>query len=164
MKTYLFIFAFCLCGNMASAQSSYNNGFGLRLGGTSGLTFKHHTNSTTAIEGIVHGFYFNRGLSFTALYEKNQTVFDDAAFQFFYGAGGHIGFYQGGIYTARYANGTAYRYSSSYATFGIDGIIGLEYKIPTIPFTASVDLKPTFEIYNPVFGFLDGAFSIRYIF
>lgn len=145
------------------AQVAYKNAVGLRLGDASGITFKHQKNSTTAIEGILHSVFYGRGLSVTALYEKNLTVFDDKNFQCFYGAGGHIGFYSSGIYQTRFGN-TTYVYSTSSATLGLDAILGLEWKIPEIPFTASVDIKPTFEIYRPIGGFLQGGFSIRYTF
>jgi hypothetical protein len=46
----------------ASAQSNYKTGIGIRGGGyENGLTIKHFTNSSTAIEGIIG---FRPGCSF----------------------------------------------------------------------------------------------------
>ena len=164
MRLQLFLgILYCSLAGSAIAQVDYKNAIGLRLGDANGITLKHHKNSTTALEGILHSAYYGRGLSITGLYEKNQTVFGDRAFQFFYGAGAHIGFYNGGIYKVYYSNRT-YTYTSSSVNLGIDGIIGLEWKVPTIPFTVSADIKPVIEILHPIYGFLQGGFSIRYTF
>lgn len=58
----------CLACSTIQAQVSYKNAVGLRLGDASGITFKHHKNSTTAIEGILHSVFYGRGLSITGLY------------------------------------------------------------------------------------------------
>lgn len=161
----LLIIASLLFVTTSQAQVDYKNAIGLRLGGANGLTFKHQMNSTTAVEGILHSYYYGRGFTITGLYEKNKSVFPQVkGFQFYYGAGAHVGMYSGGVYVTRFSNGKSYTYSSGYTNLGIDGIIGLEYKIPTIPFTASLDIKPTFEIFNPMWGFLDGGLSLRYTF
>ena len=50
-KTYILALSIILFSFSAGAQS-YNTAIGVRLGGlTKGLTVKHFTNSTTAIEG-----------------------------------------------------------------------------------------------------------------
>ncbi len=150
--------------SIGEAQVDYKQSVGIRLGGdANGLTYKYQKNSTTGIEGILHSASFGRGFGLTGLYEKNQTAFGRKEFQFYYGAGAHIGFYRSGFYKSRY-NNTLYYYNSTSTQLGIDGIIGLQYHIPTIPFAISLDIKPTIEFFSPIYSFIDGGFSIRYTF
>ena len=39
-----------------------------------------------------------------------------------------------------------YHYHQGGIGLGIDGVIGLEYKIPTIPIAISIDVKPFLEV------------------
>jgi hypothetical protein len=77
---------------------------------------------------------------------------------FYYGIGGHIGFWDGRYYWN-------YNNDRNYTVIGIDGILGLEYNFKEIPFNLSIDWKPAFNL-NDSSGFWGdgGAISIRYIF
>lgn len=109
-----------------SAQS-YNWAVGARVGTTmSGFSVKHNFNASNAIEGLLSAPYKN-GFIVTALYERNIPVIDNG-FNFYYGAGAHTG---------------SYRHDF---VLGIDGIVGLEYKFPTVPLVLSIDYKPAFDI------------------
>jgi hypothetical protein len=121
--------------------SSYNTGIGLRGGTTSGITIKHFTTTTTALEGIV-GIWSN-GISLTGLYEKYAGAGLEGL-SWYYGGGAHVGFESG----THYDNEYYYRdhYKNSGMGIGVDGIVGIEYKIKPIPFAISFDLKPFFEV------------------
>jgi hypothetical protein len=129
-------------GQPAINTSSYHTAIGLRGGATSGLTIKHFMGSGSALEGIV-GIWPN-GISITGLYEKHANAGLEGL-NWYYGGGGHVGFESG-----RYYNKDYYYYRNHYrdggAAIGIDGIIGIEYKINPIPFAISLDLKPFFEV------------------
>jgi hypothetical protein len=105
----------------------------------------------------------------TALYERNIPAFGRSDFHFFYGGGGHIGlydrWYRVGYYDSHgyYHDGYYYAYYNE-PTIGIDGIFGLEYQFPKIPFAASLDLKPFINIYRYDYGYVEGALTIRYTF
>ena len=60
---------------------------------------------------------------------------------------------------------TTYSRSEAYA-LGLDGIVGLEYKIPEIPFAISLDMKPLIEIDgNGYFYFaFDPGFGLKFTF
>lgn len=128
----------------AMAQSNYKTAIGVRAGGTSGLTVKHFTSSSTALEGIVGIWPY--GFSLTGLYEKHANA-GVSGLNWYYGGGAHIAAHNGYYhyrphpvyYERRY-------YRSGDVGLGVDGIVGLEYKIPPIPIAISLDLKPFIEV------------------
>lgn len=96
MKKNIFIVAIILCAvsiyTSTNAQG-YKNGLGLRFGGsTSGLTLKHFTNQTTALEGIVS--LGRQSVIVTGLYEKHAPLGGAGSAKLFYGFGGHLGFFK----------------------------------------------------------------------
>ena len=138
---------------LSSGSYYFNNAIGLRAGGTSGLTFKHFTSSNEAFEGIlnIHG-NGAMGFSLTLLYEKYTRAFDEVGFNWYYGFGGHVagfesGYYYSKLYGDPYRNNRNYRYYTNGGFgVGIDGVVGLEYKIKPAPIALSLDLKPFFEV------------------
>jgi hypothetical protein len=142
-KIFLGIVAVLLIAS--SAQAQYNFAVGLRSGGTSGLTLKKNYGST-ALEGIV-GFWHD-GFSATLLWERNENAFGEPGFNWYYGLGGHLAVYgdefDGHKGPSWYNH--PHDYDDSALGLGIDGIVGLEYKIPKAPIAISIDLKPYIEI------------------
>lgn len=143
----------------------------MRGGWISGLTVKHFIKEGRAIEGIFSSGWGWRGWQITALYEIHKPAFqDDVDGMFwFYGAGAH--FAGGYSYKEWHQTGPWYNQgyweTHSYSAFGIDGILGLEYKLSDIPFTVGVDIKPFIEFSNyrdAPFNFWDGAFTVRFVF
>lgn len=129
--------------NLATGSGEYRTAIGLRAGGTSGLTFKHFSSSHNAFEGILS--FWNRGIGFTGLFEKHSHT-GARGLKVYYGAGAHAAFYnRNGYY--RYYDGYYYTYDAG-VSLGIDGIVGIEYKIPPIPIAISLDLKPFMDIHN----------------
>jgi hypothetical protein len=144
----------------AQAQSSgYTTGIGFRGGAASGLTIKHFIANDAAIEGIISTSYKYRGTAITVLYEKHAQAFDAKGLQWYYGLGGHIGFYDGRYYYHRDHK----HYDDDVVGLGIDGILGLEYYIRDIPFTIGADVKPYINIPRGG-GFWDTALHVRYVF
>ncbi|WP_347158008.1 hypothetical protein [Pontibacter chitinilyticus] len=163
MKT-LFRFSFALALMLsvavgAQAQSGYTTGIGLRGGAASGLTIKHFIQNDVAIEGILSTSFKYRGTVITALYEKHAQAFDVPGLLWYYGLGGHVGFYNGHYY---YDRGDKH-YNDDVFGVGVDGVLGLEYYIRDIPFTIGADVKPYINI--PFGGgFWDTALHVRYVF
>ncbi|GAA4442219.1 hypothetical protein GCM10023188_41690 [Pontibacter saemangeumensis] len=155
-----FTLALLLCISLgAQAQSGYSTGIGLRGGIASGLTIKHFIQSDAAIEGIISTGFKYRGTVVTVLYEKHAQAFNADGLLWYYGLGGHVGFYNGHDYYDRDHK----HYDDNVVGLGIDGIIGLEYYIKDIPFTIGADIKPYLNI--PVGGgFWDTALHVRYVF
>lgn len=129
------------------ASAQYKFAIGIRSGGTSGLTVKYNPTARSAFEGII-GFW-NDGLSLTGLWERHVQAFDVEGMHWYYGGGGHIAFYDADY---RGERGPAWwdddrdDWNDGDLGLGIDGIVGLEYKIPPIPFAISIDLKPFLEV------------------
>jgi hypothetical protein len=126
-------------------SSTYNTGIGLRGGLASGLTVKHFIREGAALEGIISPAY-KGSFIITGLYEIHAPAFSVSGLQWYYGAGAHIGFYPGGV------------------PIGIDGILGIEYKIFEIPFVVGLDIKPAIHLNYFSASYFDGALSLRYAF
>lgn len=154
MKRTLFLLL--LIGMSYSAQSQYTHALGFRGGFFSGITYKTFVSSDMAIEAIAHSRY--GGFQLTGLAEWHAGAFEVEGLNWYYGAGGHIGAYS-------YNDNPWFdeEFSGSRAVIGVDGILGIEYNIGSIPINVSLDWKPAFNIIGYT-GFLadGGAFSVRY--
>jgi hypothetical protein len=148
--------------NRTIAQTPVDNyrfAIGIRAGETSGLTFNFNTSGTTGLEFIA-GIWSN-WVSITGLYEIRSPALNAKGLNWYYGGGGHFSFATG----TYYQEGRNYP-RGDYSAIGLDGIMGLEYKIPEIPFALNFNLKPLFEI-NSVgdlyFG-LDPGLGVKFTF
>ncbi|HLG33884.1 MAG TPA: hypothetical protein VI757_03305 [Bacteroidia bacterium] len=177
ISALLIMLALSAFATNTSAQSSesgdgqnYRTGIGARLGGlTSGLTVKHFTNPSTALEGIASFGY--RSFVITGLYEKHRDISTAPGLKWFYGIGGHVGFfrYGGYYYRVKYEkNGYIYYVAdpgSSSAVAGLDFILGMDYKFNNAPFNVGLDLKPFIDFFSGgPYGYWDGALSVRFAF
>lgn len=150
--TFLIAFSFV----SISVAQDYNTGIGLRGGYFNGLTVKHFISQNSALEGIISSRW--SGFNLTGLYEIHNQAFDTERLKWYYGFGGHVGFWDGGDVDWGDPG-------TSYTVLGIDGILGLEYSFQEIPINLSVDWKPAFNIVGDKGLWADsGALSIRYIF
>lgn len=146
-----------MCSVASSNAQDYTTGIGVRGGFYNGLTIKHFISERAAIEGIISSRW--KGFNITGLYEIHQQAFDVAHLNWYYGAGGHIGFWKGKDVS------WGDNREDDYTVVGIDGILGIEYNFQEIPINISLDWKPTMNIigYSGFWGD-GGAFSVRYIF
>lgn len=170
----LFMVTVILASPGAGAQGlsidnpGYTTAIGLRGGDLGGLTIKHFTSEERAIEAIVGiGFRDPRLFSLTVLLERHTPAFNVSGMRWYYGGGGHValvGSRSG--YIRRPWFGERYYYEGGAFGLGIDGIVGLEYKIPPIPFAISIDIKPYIEVFSPggVIWSLDPALGIKVTF
>ena len=156
MKKTLIVSAIVLCFAIVSQAQDYKTGIGLRGGLYNGLTIKHFISEKSALEGLVATRW--SGFEVTGLFEIHNPLANVDRLKWFYGIGGHIGFYDSD-YTSWGDPGT------SYTVIGADLILGLEYSFSEVPVNLSLDWKPAFNIigYSKFFGD-GGALSIRYIF
>ncbi|MFY0599146.1 MAG: hypothetical protein JXR03_05710 [Cyclobacteriaceae bacterium] len=144
---------------LAIQRATYSTAIGVRGIGTSGLTIKHFTKSTTAIEGIV-GFWPD-AFSATLLLEKHVQAFEEVGLHWFYGFGGHLAA-KSNVGGERFA----YRERNGDFGLGVDGIFGIEYKISDIPIAISLDVKPFIEVESSgnVFFAFDPGLGIKVVF
>lgn len=148
------LFAFFV---VSSNAQEYRTSLGLRAGLPYGLTIKHFLNKTNAVEGVLAGSY--GGFIITGLYENEHWTGQYPGLNWFWGVGGHVGFWDPGRNPN--INDT---YTGS-AVIGVDGIIGLEYTFEEIPLNLSLDLLPAVNLIGYTgWGGINGALSIRYVF
>ncbi|MEM1408821.1 MAG: hypothetical protein AAGG59_18700 [Bacteroidota bacterium] len=169
MKIALALTALLSLSVMALGQ--YRNSSGIRLGHTSGLTYKRFLANEQAIEFIASGR--NEGFQFTTLYQFHKPMnigFDDD-FYFYYGVGAHVGYER---LNDRLLNGPFnppilefQNEERSFFTMGVNTIIGIEYRWLKVPLTVGLDIKPYLDFIGmrrTEFRFWDTAISFKYIF
>jgi hypothetical protein len=156
----------------STGGSAYKTGIGLRFGWEGGLTLKHFIREDRALEGIISRGWGYGGFRITGLYEFQKPFATLENLSWYAGLGAHVGFYNGSYYGYYSAYGDGYYdkngnwhpgYRSRYVTFGVDGILGLEYAFDEVPFSVSLDIKPYFDFVGRGDRFGDGALSIRYL-
>lgn len=168
LSTFLFV-AILSISKTSRAQSvqseqtptDYRTAVGLKFGGyENGPTVKYFVDNSVSLEGLL-GFR-SHGLVITGLYEFNQQAFGVAGLDFYYGAGAHIGSEGAGMYQS--IGGNSQVYTTAHILLGVDGAIGLEYKIPTAPIALSLDLNPRAELATGPFFDLAPGLGIKYTF
>lgn len=153
MKTLLVLFiAIFLTVTTVTAQtntsSDYKTAIGIKFYPT-GATLKHFISDKNALEAI--GYFFNYGARITGLYEIHGNISNAGGLKWYVGPGVHVGFYNN-----KYGGGTA---------IGIDGVLGLDYKINAAPINLSIDWQPSLEFgngFNNGFTGNWGGIAIRY--
>ena len=168
------ISAFCLFAALvcctAQLQAQYVTGIGVRGGKfNSGVSFKHffNANNNTGFEGLIGRSKIGKDYGWVA---KGFIVFQrpimDARMQapidIVFGAGMHGAYYKYGYYYIE--NGQEIPYALDVYTFGIDALIGLEYKLPFMPMSITVDCNPFFTLVNKGPEYIDFGLSLRYVF
>ena len=135
-----------VCFNSANAQE-YRSALGIRLSSSpavvnNSVSFKYFTSETVALEALLT---FSDPVAIGLLIEKHRP-FSAQGLQWFYGAGGYVGF--GGN-----------------TNVGGMGIIGLDYKFTNVPLNLSLDWKPELNIISDI-NFEPAAigFSARFTF
>ena len=153
----LVVFMILFSGIEIQAQQ-YNTAIGVRAGFGTGFTVRHAMNSAVTLEGIA--LFQHKGFEFTGLYElQNPNAFDVDRLNWYYGFGGHIGFFDSS-HPRRDDNE-----EGQFMTLGIDGILGIEYNFSEVPINLSVDWKPNIDLIGGTgFGGDSGALSVRYYF
>jgi hypothetical protein len=154
-KLFICLTIAALIATAASAQE-YKTGLGYRGGFSNGLTVKHFLTTDVAMEGLLTARY--RGFNLTGLYEIHTQPFGIEHMYFYYGFGGHLGSWQNPPDRDWWNDGT------NHSIIGIDGIIGVEYDLVSIPFNISLDYKPGINIigYPKIWGD-EFSISIRYL-
>jgi hypothetical protein len=158
----LVVFALLFFCTIATAQSkgrTYTTALGIKFLDGAGVTLKHFIKKNNALEGVL--FFWERGTRLTGLYEFHFDINGAPGLKWYVGPGVHVGFYDNNFYNKKYYNDR--RYTGTYA--GIDGVLGLDYKINTVPINLSIDWQPSFE-FGTGRGFTGnwGGFAVRYTF
>jgi hypothetical protein len=119
----------------------YKMGLGIRLSSNApivnhSISFKYFFGRKTAVETLLS---VTDPIALGVLIEQHQPL-KTAGFTYFYGGGAFLGF-------------------DSPAPFGLQGVLGLDYKFQTLPFNLSLDWKPEINL-GPDFSFEPAALGI----
>ena len=121
---------------------------GARLGGSSGLSIKHHSSSNKSAFEIIAANSFDKsveGFTLTALFEKLAHLNNNGQLSAILGGGVNMNF-------------------KDQFKLGVSGIIGFDWRLKNLPLTLQLDWLPTwFFINEDYFSGVNAAFSIRYV-
>lgn len=139
-------FAGLLLTSSVSAQD-YKTALGIRISSqqatvNNSITLKHFFTNSIAAEGLLS---FGDPVAVGILIEKHTPIAVNSL-TWFWGAGAYIGF-------------------NKEKNFGLQGAIGLDYKLPAIPINLSIDWKPELNLAQQ-FSFEPAAvaLSARFVF
>ena len=137
-----------------SFAQTYHQAIGIKLPGGFSVTYKKFLSENNNIEA--QATLWHKGFRLSGLYEFNFYAFDKVEeLSLFVGPGAHLGFWKD-------------QYEKDYdskADFGIDGIIGLDYKFKEAPVNISLDWQPSVTLagsagFSPAYG----GIAVRYTF
>ena len=130
-------------------SSEYSTAIGVRFY-PGAITFKQNFIHGNKIEAIAY-FWNGKGTRITGLYEHNYDIEGLNGLQWYVGTGIHFTMYNDGEF-----NGSSY--------FGVDGVLGLDYKIKNAPLNISLDWQPSFDFGgNTGFNGGFGGLGVRYV-
>lgn len=141
----LLVMATLLVATLTVSAQEYNWAVGVRAGGFSGLTVKKNNDSNAFEFGASWGV--GNYLNVDGLYLLQQPVIGEG-FTLYYGGGAYVGLW-----------------ASNFA-LGVEGAVGLEYKLSNIPLAFSLDYRPSINVI-PVFpglNLVNFGLGIKYCF
>jgi len=129
---------------LPSQAQKYRTAAGLRISSDLyGLTVQQKILPKTTLEGLA--LAGSREVTATVLAEQHFGLLGPSL-NYYFGAGGHVG-----------------NHKDTGAFGGIDGIVGIEYKIALSRFVVAADFKPSIEFNSDDWARFPTAFSVRYI-
>ena len=153
----LLLTASTVISNRASAQE-YKTALGVRLSSSAAavnnsISIKHFINEKAAIEGL---FSFGDPLAFGALLELHKP-FPSSGLKYYYGGGAYLSFIK--------TFNPNKQMNETNASFGAQGVIGLDYKFNNVPLNISLDWKPELNLVSDI-NFEPAAigFTVRFTF
>jgi len=169
MKNRLALLSACLCISFSVMSQHYLRSAGLRMGHTSGITYKKFVEKEQAVELMVSGRH--NGMQFNTTYQWHSPAnfsFDNN-FVVYYGIGGHVGFERLVPYNLEFQQPFPELdlRRRTYYTMGVDVVCGIEYRMLVAPLTISLEVKPYLNYigFQALDGkFWDSAISVKYVF
>jgi len=138
-----------------SMGSEYRTAVGFKFW-PGGITIKHFIKDNAALEGI--GYFWGHGFRFTGLYEFHGDINSAPGLKWYVGPGAHIGWYSDGYWR------NDHYYDDGAASFGVDGVLGLDYKIRNAPIALSLDINPYFEFLHHPYADVWGGLGVKFTF
>ena len=167
----LFFISLIMLVQMASGQALYDQSAGVRLGWTSGLTYKKFMIEDEALEIMISGR--REGVQLTTMYVFHQPMefsFNEGFLCILWTGRTSWDMNNTVILTKHLTSVDPPRFvfdDRSYFAMGFDGLIGIEYRWLSVPITIGFDIKPYFNFVGLGYTrtqFWDSAISFKYIF
>ena len=114
---------------------SYNKAIGVKLY-PGAISYKQFFRTNKAVEGV--GFISKDGFQLTILNEKYTSFENTENLSWYVGYGGHMA-----LWNEEWKKSNSMHKSG--IAVGVDGILGLDYKIKGTPLNVSVDWQPSFN-------------------
>lgn len=138
-----------------SLGSDYRTAIGVKFW-PGALTIKHFIKDDAALEGLFN--FWDHGFRFTGLYEFHGDINSAPGLKWYVGPGAHFGVYNSGYWR------NDHYYDDGAASFGVDGVLGLEYKINSAPIALSLDVQPYLELLHHPYFNAWGGLGIKFTF
>lgn len=156
MKKLLGIFILCSSFTgfaQDAAGPDYSSALGIKISSGAAISYKKFLSAKNALEA--NAMYFKEGVRLVALYEFHfYNIEGLPGLGWYVGPGAHVGFWRN-----TYKN----KYNST-GDVGIDGVIGLDYRIKGLPINLSLDWQPSYSILgNAGLQPQYGGLAIRYV-
>ena len=144
MKKITFVLLILICSFSAFSQRAkkpnpYRLGIGAGLYPTLDqpfvVDFKFYTKGGHALEFI--GYNLQNAYRLTTLFMPYFPINHDGSLRMVVGPGVHVGVWKNGYKTDSY---------SSNPIVGVDGILGMEYKIPKLPLSFQLHYQPSADL------------------
>jgi hypothetical protein len=140
--------------NGQAVGSEYRTALGVKVY-PGAISIKHFVRDNTALEGLLS--FWRYGFRFTGLYEYHGDINGAPGLKWYVGPGAHLGFFNN-----RWSN--RYIDEDNNLDLGVDGVLGLDYKINGAPINLSLDWQPSFTIISdPAFRSW-GGLGVRFTF
>ena len=162
----LYIIILLLCLSPAAFSQFYAKEVGIRCGYSGGITFRVNLKENLSYEGQLS--YRDHGAIFTMIRQQHQEIGMDRLgnWEFIYGFGAHAGFYFTDSYKILFRE-ISFGREIFTPVIGMDGYVGIDYKLVELPMSFGVSFQPHMEIsLKQVFGInlWDFGFHVRYMF
>jgi hypothetical protein len=157
MRLLLFAMALSVSTAIFAQQENvapYKSALGVKISSGAAVSYKTFVTSKNALEA--QSTFYKQGIRLVGLYEFHFFTIQGApGLGWYIGPGAHVGFYKKN-YSDKY---------NSTADVGLDGVLGLDYKIPKAPINLSLDWQPSYSLLgNAGLAPQYGGIAIRYIF
>ncbi len=141
---FMFVVIAASAQNKTANSLSYKTAIGVKVWNGAGATLKTFLSERDALEFI--GFFNTYGTRITGLYEFHGDLNTEGNLKWYVGFGAHVGLYK-----------------LDNTVFGLDGVIGIDYKFANAPINLALDWQPSLEL-KKNYGFNSnwGGFAIRF--
>ena len=149
------LFSFVKAQSQQNTGLDYKTALGVKVY-PGAVTVKHFLKNNVAVEGL--GYITTDGFRLTGLYELHYDLGNIEGLKWYVGGGGHIG-----IWSDTWKNNYPTRENG--LAIGMDGVLGLDYKIKGAPLNISFDWQPSFNLIG--YSYFEGEWGglgIRYTF